>query len=78
MALHNFIITNEERLFSQSTYTHITPEMHNVISEGLSSLPITRGRSNNSGIELRNAYSNFFMSTGALPFQWEKAINNDF
>ncbi|KMQ83823.1 nuclease harbi1 [Lasius niger] len=78
VALHNFIITNEEKLLFKNTYAHITPEDCNIISQGLSSLPVSRGRCISSGIELRNAYSEFFVGTGALSFQWEKAMNNDF
>lgn len=78
VALHNFIIITEEKLLPKSTYAHVTPEDRNVISEGLCSLPVNRSRFNNSGIEIRNAFSEFFVSSGALPFQWEKAINNDF
>ncbi|XP_071651414.1 uncharacterized protein [Temnothorax longispinosus] len=68
VALHNFIISNEEKLLSKSTYVHMTPEDRTIISEGISSLPVTTGRQMNNGIEIRNAYSNFFIGTGALPF----------
>ena len=78
MALHNFIIINKTKLLSTNKYTHITPEDWNTISEGLHSLPVNDGRSTKSGIEIRNAYSEFFIGSGALPFQWEKAISNDF
>lgn len=79
MALYNFIIINEKKLLSNNTYTHMTPKDRNIISEGLSSLPINEDRSFvNSGIKVRNAYSKHFMSTSALSFQWEKAMNNDF
>lgn len=79
MALHNFIIINEKKLLSNNTYAHITPKDRNIISERFSSLPINEDRSFvNSGIKVRNAYSEYFMSTGALSFQWEKAMNNDF
>lgn len=78
VALHNFIIINEEKLLSKNTYLHVTPEDCTMISQGLSSLPVYKGRPINSGIEVRNAYSKFFMGTGALSFQWEKAMNNDF
>ncbi|XP_071581058.1 putative nuclease HARBI1 [Temnothorax nylanderi] len=78
VALHNFIISNEEKLLSKSTYVHMTPEDRTIISEGFNSLPVTRGRQMNNGIEIRNAYSNFFIGTGALSFQWERTMNNDF
>lgn len=66
MALHNFIIINEKKLLSNNTYAHITPKDRNIISEGLSSLPINEDRSFvNSGIKVRNTYSEYFMSTGA-------------
>lgn len=78
VALHNFIITNEEKFLSKNIYTHITPANDNIVSQGFSSLPVSRGRSINSGIEVRNAYSEFFIGNGALSFQWEKAINDNF
>lgn len=76
VALHNFII-NEERRISINTYTRLTPEERNIISNGLSSLPAHRGRPIKSGIEVRNVFSDFFVSSGAVPFQWTRAINND-
>lgn len=78
VALHNFIISNEKNGQSRNTYTRVTPEDCNIFSQGLSSLPVCRNRSIKTGIEVRDAYLEFFMDTGALPFQWEKAINNDF
>lgn len=77
VALHNFILTHEEKL-PTTTYARMTPEDRTIISQGLSSLPLCKGRVCNSGIEIRNAYSEFFLGTGALPFQWDKAVNNDF
>ncbi|XP_029677097.1 protein ALP1-like [Formica exsecta] len=78
VALHNFIITNKEKLLFKNTYAHITPEDRSMNSQGFSSLPPSIGRFSNSGIKFRNAYSEFFIGTGALSFQWEKAMNNDF
>ncbi|XP_011883936.1 PREDICTED: uncharacterized protein LOC105571074 [Vollenhovia emeryi] len=78
IALHNFIIINEEKLLSKNIYAHITPEDRNIISQGFSSLPVTRGKFVKNGIEIRNAYADFFVGSGALPFQWQKAMDNDF
>ncbi|XP_011858988.1 PREDICTED: uncharacterized protein LOC105556501 [Vollenhovia emeryi] len=78
IALHNFIIINEEKLLSKNIYAHITPEDRNIISQGFSSLPVTRGKFVKNGIEIRNAYADFFVGSGAVPFQWQKAMDNDF
>lgn len=79
IVLHNFIINNEEQMQLQHRYTHITNDRdHSTISGGLCSLPICRGRTSQTGIEVRNAYTAFFNGNGALPYQWEKAIQNNF
>lgn len=79
IVLHNFIINNEEKMQLQHRYTHITNDRdHSTISGGLCSLPICRGRTSQSGIEVRNAYTAFFNGNGALPYQWEKAMQNNF
>jgi hypothetical protein len=77
VALHNFIIQNEENLTGKKTYLHLTtenPEIHH----GVCNLPICRGRSNNNAITIRQAFSTYFQNTGALSYQWEKALHNDF
>lgn len=78
IVLHNFIIDGEEELQSQRRYTHITNESNSTISRGLCSLPISQGRTAQSGIQVRNAYTAFFYGKGALPYQWEKAMQNNF
>lgn len=79
VVLHNFIINSEEQLQSQRRYIHITNEGdYSTISGGLRSLPICRGRTSQSGNEVRNAYTAFFYGNGALPYQWEKAMQNNF
>lgn len=78
VALHNFIICNEENVLPMHTYSRMTSEDRNITSKGLNSLPVCRGRSNSRGIEVRNAFSKYFVGSGAVSFQWEKAMNNDF
>ncbi|XP_071634988.1 uncharacterized protein, partial [Temnothorax longispinosus] len=79
IVLHNFIINNGEQMQLQDRYMHISnDEDHSTISGGLCSLPIHRGRASQSGIEVRNAYTAFFNGNGALPYQWERAIENNF
>lgn len=77
VALHNFIIKNEERLTGNKSYLHITPEDVRTSRAGRN-LPFCGGRSSNNGIAVRAAYSAYFQGTGALPYQWEKALQNDF
>jgi len=80
VVLHNFIINNEEQLQLPRRYVNINEDDFNptMISQGLRSLPICRGRTSQSGIEVRNAYTAFFNGNGALPYQWQKAIQNNF
>ncbi|XP_067203340.1 uncharacterized protein, partial [Linepithema humile] len=80
VVLHNFIINNEEQLQLPCRYVNINKGDFNptMNSRGLRSLPICRGRTSQSGIEVRHAYTSFFNGNGALPYQWEKAINNNF
>lgn len=79
IVLHNFIINNEEQLQSQHRYGHITNEgYYSTMSRGLQLLPMYRGRTSRNGIEVRNAYTAFFNGNGALPYQWEKAMQNNF
>lgn len=78
VVLHNFIIQSQENLQLQDTYTRITPQDVGTISGGLSSMPHCQHKINNGGIDIRNKYTAFFCSrNGALPFQWEKAMQND-
>lgn len=80
IVLHNFIINNEEELQLPSKYVNINKGDFNptVNSRGFCSLPIYSGRTSQSGIEVRNAYTAYFNGNGALPYQWEKAIQNNF
>lgn len=78
VALHNFIIQNEEQHTGKNGYTRMTPEETRLVSNGLSDMAACRGRLCVNATAIREAYSLFFRNAGALPFQWEKAVNNDF
>lgn len=80
VVLHNFIINNEEQLQLPCRYVNINEDDFNstINSRGLRSLPICRGRTSQSGIEVRHAYTAYFNGNGALSYQWEKAIQNNF
>ncbi|XP_012542612.3 protein ALP1-like [Monomorium pharaonis] len=77
VALHNFIIKNEEKLTGRKSYLHITEEDVRM-SRGVCDMLLYGGRSSNNAITLREAYSTYFQGTGALDYQWEKALQNDF
>lgn len=80
VVLHNFIINNEEQLQLPRRYVNINEgDFNSPMNSGeLRSLPICRGRTSQSGIEVRHAYTAFFNGNGALSYQWEKAIQNNF
>ncbi|XP_018370991.1 PREDICTED: uncharacterized protein LOC108766295 [Trachymyrmex cornetzi] len=80
VVLHNFIINNEEQLQLPRRYVNINEgDFNSPMNSGeLRSLPICRGRTSQSGIEVRHAYTAFFNGNGALPYQWEKAVQNNF
>ncbi|KMQ85602.1 nuclease harbi1 [Lasius niger] len=77
VALHNFIIKNEEQLTGNKSYLHITSEDART-SHGVCNIPLCRGRNNNNAVAVREAYSKYFQGTVALPYQWVKALQNDF
>lgn len=75
VVLHNFIINSEE----QRRYTRITNEdNYSTTSGGLCSLPICRGGTSQSGIEVRNTYTAFFNGNGEVHYQWQRAMENNF
>jgi len=76
--LHNFILKNEEKLTGKKTYVRIGLEGVHENHSGVSTMSVYRGRSNNNSISIREAYSTYFQGHGALSYQWEKAIQNDF
>ncbi|XP_011869646.1 PREDICTED: putative nuclease HARBI1 [Vollenhovia emeryi] len=77
VTLHNFIIKNEEQLTGKKSYLHLTIEDAST-SCGVRDISHCGGRSNNNAIMVREAYSTYFQNTGALYYQWEKALQNDF
>lgn len=78
LVLHNFIIKTEEKITKKNTYSHITLQDRHDSCSGVNILPVYRGRSNNNAMSIREAYSTYFQGSGALSYQWEKAIQNDF
>lgn len=77
VTLHNFIIIQEEKMYSRSIYARLSPEDDNIQSEGLNAFSICTEQLHN-GIEIRNVFSDFFMNAGATSSQWKKALNNNF
>lgn len=65
------------QLTGKKSYLHRTSE--NVrTSHAVRNIPLYRGRNNNNAIAVREAYSTYFQGIGALSYQWEKALENDF
>lgn len=77
VTLHNFIIKNEEKLTGNKLYLHITPDDART-SHGIRNIPLCRSRGNKNAVAVREAYSTYFQDTGALSYQWAKALQNDF
>ncbi|XP_071555857.1 putative nuclease HARBI1 isoform X1 [Temnothorax nylanderi] len=77
VVLHNFIIQNEEKVNGNNKYLH-TSEDGTYTSYGVSNMELCEGQSNNNAIAIRESYATYFQETGALDFQWEKALQNDF
>ncbi|CAL1673675.1 unnamed protein product [Lasius platythorax] len=47
-------------------------------SDGIRNISLCRSRGNKNAVAVRKAYSTYFQGTGALSYQWEKALQNDF
>ncbi|XP_071578909.1 putative nuclease HARBI1 [Temnothorax nylanderi] len=77
VALHNFIIKNEAQLTGSKSYLRTGEEVLHT-SHGVRNMPLCRSRGNNNAIAVREAYSTYFQGTGALSYQWKKALQNDF
>jgi len=74
VALHNFMIMYEEKMYSRRIYACISTEDNNIHSEGLNAFLVCTEQ-NNSDIKIRDRYSDFLMGAGAVSFQWKKALN---
>lgn len=80
VCLHNFIIKNEEKLaHSERRYTRPMRE-EGEISGALQEVT-NAGRSNAHSrrvSQIRDDFATYFENAGAVPWQWEKILRNDF
>lgn len=80
VCLHNFVIQKENKLpFSERYYTRIITEEETVMN-ALQEMN-TVGRTNahsRLAYKIRDDFASYFENTGAIPWQWEKVLHNDF
>lgn len=77
LALHNFILQNEEQLTGKKSYLYIsTEDVH--ICRGIRNILLCRSRGKNNAIAVREGYLSYFQDTGALSFQWKKSVAKRF
>lgn len=80
ICLHNFIIQSENKLpLDKRRYTRIITERGTVIS-ALQEVD-NAGRPNahtRLASAIRDDFASYFENTGAVPWQWEKVLLNDF
>lgn len=81
ICLHNFVIQNENKLpLSQRRYTsHLISEEEAVISalQEVNDAGRTNAHSRLAS-RIRDDFATYFENTGAIPWQWEKALLNNF
>lgn len=81
VCLHNFVIQNENKLpLSKRRYTHVINERATVISGALQEIN-NAGRINihaRLASRIRDDFALYFENIGAVPWQWEKVLLNDF
>ncbi|XP_018358451.1 PREDICTED: putative nuclease HARBI1 isoform X2 [Trachymyrmex cornetzi] len=72
--LHNFIINNE----SKDRYYSTLQPANLVVSEGLQDIANKIESACQNVTDIRNKFAMYFEGEGAIPWQWEKALLNDF
>lgn len=75
--LHNFIIEEELKLpYTQRRYTTLHErQLHTGIEDEET---FNRSRPTKSSAQIRDDFATFFETTGAVPWQWEKVLQNSF
>lgn len=76
-ALHNYVMSTEKDLDVQLQYSNFTVQDRAVISESLKNLPRNRSSNPAAAKKIREDFANFFNGIGALPWQWDKVLNNE-
>lgn len=78
--LHNYILTHEAEIPAvQRFYSRLSTEERSAGSYALQDIENAGSRSYNvNATRIREEYARFFEGIGAVPWQWEKAMRNDF
>ncbi|XP_011882846.1 PREDICTED: uncharacterized protein LOC105570326 isoform X2 [Vollenhovia emeryi] len=79
VVLHNFVMSTERNLHvTQKQYSNFSTQDRAVISNGMRNISINRSSNPVEAKKIREDFADFFNDIGALPWQWDKVINNDF
>ncbi|KMQ85115.1 nuclease harbi1 [Lasius niger] len=78
--LHNFIISEELKLpHTQRRYMTLNAHERQLRSTGLEDAgTFNRNRPTKSSTQIRDDFATFFETTSAVPWQWEKVLQNNF
>ncbi|XP_077280401.1 uncharacterized protein LOC143907456 [Temnothorax americanus] len=78
--LHNFIISEELKLpHTQRRYATLNVHERELRGTGLEDAgTFDRSRPTKSSAQIRDDFATFFETTGAVPWQWEKVLQNNF
>ncbi|XP_032685708.1 protein ANTAGONIST OF LIKE HETEROCHROMATIN PROTEIN 1-like isoform X2 [Odontomachus brunneus] len=78
--LHNFIISEElNKPHTERRYMTISANERELRETGLENVGIfDRSRPTKSSAQIRDDFATFFETTGAVPWQWEKVLQNNF
>lgn len=82
VCLHNFIIQNENKLpLPERCYTRIIIDESGAMSSNAWQEVNNAGRISvhaRHASKIRDDFASYFENTGAVPWQWEKVLLNDF
>lgn len=80
VCLHNYIMCQEKhRPRSERRYSLIAPEDRLQVSDALKDMTRTGANTyTRNAAHIRDMFATYFTTTGALPWQWDKALRNNF
>lgn len=81
VCLHNFVIQNENKLpLSERRYSRILSEVELRTSGALQEINNTNRTNAHTRLasRIRDDFATYFENNGAVPWQWEKVLLNDF
>lgn len=78
ICLHNFIM-NKEMQENNSERHYSIMELSNEVSEGLTDMGRTGSNAyKRTAANIRDKFAEYFHTAGAVPWQWQKIVENDF